>query len=482
MLNRFILLFVFSASAMAAPKPPLHRTIDLNLGETTQVRLTDGNLAKVRLVALREHVGRVWGEIYRAEVTVEVNGDQKIIQAGLYNLPQEIGGVQIDCTITRSLKNNSHINHWQLEKDARLRLWPKDSPWIDRMDFQYPVRQKWFASQTSFSNEPVAPRPQRQLYYHSGLDLGGAEGLTEVVAATDALVVSRGNDILPQHAENTPVNKRYDVLYLLDERGWYYRYSHFHSIDESIKLGERVKKGRRLGLIGKEGGSGGWTHLHFEIKARQPSGQWGTEDGYAFLWQSYIQEHQPKLIAVARPSYVAFTGQEVTFDGSKSWSSTGPIRSFEWTHSDGRKTIGPITTAQFSKPGTYFAQLKITDAAGRVDYDFVRAKIYSRKNVEQHPPRLHLAYHPTFNLKVDQPITFFGRAFYFTHGEEKWDFGDGSPIIQTKSDGNVVQRAKDGYVVVEHAYRMPGHYIVHVTRRNQHGHLSEDFLHIHIEK
>ena len=67
------------------------------------------------------------------------------------------------------------------------------------------------------------------------------------------------------------------------------------------------RQGRLLGLIGKEGGSGGWTHLHFEIKARQPSGKWGTEEGYAFLWQSYVQQHQPKLIAVARPSYVAFT-------------------------------------------------------------------------------------------------------------------------------------------------------------------------------
>ena len=41
--------------------------------------------------------------------------------------------------------------------------------------------------------------------------------------------------------------------------------------------------GQKLGVLGKEGGSGGWTHLHFDITKRQPSGLWGIEEGYAFL-------------------------------------------------------------------------------------------------------------------------------------------------------------------------------------------------------
>lgn len=476
---RIFLLF-FCVLPLADAKQPLHQTYDLSLGESVTVSLS-GSKTTIKLIDLKESFGTVWGEVYRAEVTVEVNGERTTLLSGMYNLPQPIGGVQIDCPITKSLRNNSHINHWQLEKDARLRVWPADSPWIGRKDFLYPVKQKWFASQTSFSNEPVAPRPRRQLYYHAGLDIGGAEGLTEVVAATDALVVSLGTEILAGHEKDTPINKRYDVVYLLDERGWHYRYSHFHSIDESVKLGERIKKGRRLGLIGKEGGSGGWTHLHFEIKSRQPSGKWGTEDGYAFLWQSYRQQYQPKLIAVARPSYVAFTDQTIHFDASKSWSRNGPIRSFEWTHSDGAKSEGPQTSVSFRQPGSYFSILKITDRVGNVDYDFVRAKIFSRKNIEQQPPRLHLAHHPTFNLKPGTEITFKARCFYFTHGEEEWDFGDGSPRVKTKSDGNVKQHAKDGYAIVKHSYRQPGHYLVHVRRRNEHGYLAEDFLHIHIE-
>ena len=477
---RIYLLFLCALSVVTA-KEPLHQTFDLSLGETVNVHLPGDSFARVKLVELKESFGKVWGEVYRAEVTLEVNGERKTILSGMYNLPQRIGSVQVDCPITKSLRNNSHINHWQLEKDARLRIWPADSPWIGRRDFLYPVKQKWFASQTSFSNEPVAPRPRRQLYYHAGLDIGGAEGLTEVVAATDALVVSLGTNILSGHEKDTPINKRYDVVYLLDERGWYYRYSHFHSIDESLKLGERIKKGRLLGLIGKEGGSGGWTHLHFEIKARQPSGKWGTEEGYAFLWQSYVQQHQPKLIAVARPSYVAFTDQKVEFDASKSWSRNGLVRSFEWTHPDGSKSKQAKTGISYAKPGTYFSILKITDRIGNVDYDFVRAKVYNRKNVDQQPPRLHAVYHPTFDLKPGTEITFKARSFYFTHGEELWDFGDGSPKVRTKSDGNVNPHAKDGYAVVKHTYRKPGHYIVSVRRSNQHGHPAMDYLHVYIE-
>ena len=56
-------------------------------------------------------------------------------------------------------------------------------------------------------------------YYHSGLDIGGSEGLVEVVAAIDRLVVSVGEVVLKEHKRDTPVAPRYDVVYLLDGRG-----------------------------------------------------------------------------------------------------------------------------------------------------------------------------------------------------------------------------------------------------------------------
>src|SRR3954469_9742695 len=177
------------------------------------------------------------------------------------------------------------------------------------------------------ANEPVhvdgGENPLvKKIYYHYGLDIGGAEGLIEVVAATDGLVVSSGKEILPGYAD-TPAKPRYDVVYVLDRRGWYYRYSHLPTIAPKIKPGAEVKMGQSIGLLGKEGGSGGWSHLHFDIFAKQPSGKWGIIDGYAFLWEANLHERQPKLIAVARPHHFVSLGEKVTFDGGKSWSAAG---------------------------------------------------------------------------------------------------------------------------------------------------------------
>ena len=84
------------------------------------------------------------------------------------------------------------------------------------------------------------------------------------------LVVSAADKTLPGY-QDTPVAPRYDVVYIVDDRGWYYRYSHMQSIDDNVKLGERIAMGSPLGILGKEGGSGGWSHLHFDISAVQPS-------------------------------------------------------------------------------------------------------------------------------------------------------------------------------------------------------------------
>ncbi len=461
-------------------RDPLFATADLTLNRSQTVEMPNGESATVRLLSVSELKGEVWGEISRPEITIEVNGEKKTIVAGLYRLPQEVGGVQIDCPITGKLKENSHIDHWGLDADARVRIWPAGSEWIAPGTFSYPVRQAWFASQTSFSNEPVAPRPDGRLYYHAGLDIGGAEGLVDVISATDALVVSRGMKVMKGHETDTPIQPRYDVVYLRDDRGWYYRYSHLDSIDPGIRVGERIHRRQKIGVLGKEGASGGWSHLHFEIKSRQPSGKWGTQDGYAFLWQACLAEQQPEIIAVARPGHVTFEGQKVRHDASRSRSRSGPITEFEWIFSDGSTANGPTVERTYAASGTYFETLKVTDARGRSDYDFVRVKVYDLENPGRLPPRLHLAYAPTNGLKPGQEITFKVRSFYLTEGEELWDFGDGTPTVTTKSDGNVKPLAKDGYEVVTHRYEKPGDYLVHVKRVNEHGEPAEDRLHIRI--
>jgi murein DD-endopeptidase MepM/ murein hydrolase activator NlpD len=154
-------------------------------------------------------------------------------------------------------------------------------------DFVYPVRQRWFAGATQMANEPTFVDgddipTRRPIYYHSRLDIGGSEGQIEVVSATAGLVVSAGVDVLPGH-KDAPVRPRYDVVCVLDAHGWYYGYVHLKAIDAAIRPGQTVKEGQKIGLLGKEGTSGGWSHLHLDIYSRQPSGRWGIQEGYAFL-------------------------------------------------------------------------------------------------------------------------------------------------------------------------------------------------------
>jgi hypothetical protein len=323
-------------------------------------------------------------------------------------------------------------------------------------------------------------RPQnRKIYYHYGLDFGGCEGRIEVVAATDGLVVSARTEKLPGH-DGTPVAPRYDVVYVLDAQGWYYRYSHFFSIDDSIRPGITVRAGQRLGLLGKEGGSGGWSHLHFDIFCRQPSGKWGCQEAYAFAWEAYLRQYRPKLIAVARPHRVAWAGDRVTLDAGRSWSAEGKIARYEWTFTDGSKAEGVQVQRVYQRPGYYSEVLKVTDAAGRVDYDFAVVHVQDRQHPEQFPPTIHVVYAPTFGLKPGDEVTFKVRTFATTDGEETWDFGDGSPAARTRSDGNVKQLAKDGYAVIAHRYARPGHYLVRAERTDRLGHRAVGYVQVRV--
>jgi hypothetical protein len=271
------------------------------------------------------------------------------------------------------------------------------------------------------------------------------------------------------------------VVYLLDDRGWHYRYSHLQSIDPAIKPGAQVSLGQKVGVLGKEGGSGGWSHLHFDITSRQPSGMWGIQEGYAFLWEANQRQFSPKIIAVARPHHFVFAGEKVRLDGSKSWSASGKIARYDWTFTDGTTVGGATAERSYSESGEYSEILKVTDARGEVDYDFAVVLVIDKLAPDRLPPTIHPAFSPTMNIHAGDPVTFKVRSFRTTFGNETWDFGDGSAKAMVKSDGNVEQHAKDGYAVTQHRFAKPGHYVVRVERTNENGHRAVAHLHVGVE-
>jgi murein DD-endopeptidase MepM/ murein hydrolase activator NlpD len=483
-----ILLWGVIAMADGPPSPTRTarlRVVDLDVGESGEVELSDGSKARVKLLAVDEPRDPIRSAVRKARAKVLVNGQEVELTSATYHLPTTVAGVQVDCPITQGHMTNSDQDHWGLLKAARLRLWPAGSPWIEPGTFVYPARQRWFASATQMANEPtfvdgIEQPSRRKIYYHSGLDIGGAEGMVEVVAAAAGLVVSVGKSSLPGY-QKTPVNPRYDVAYVLDDRGWYYRYSHLQSFDPGIKPGTSVTLGQKIGVLGKEGGSGGWSHLHFEIVSRQPSGRWGTQEGYAFLWEAYLGQYRPPIIAVARPHILALTGERITLDGSRSWSRSGERLRYDWSFTDGTNASGPQVERRFDQPGEYSEILKVSDGSGNVAYDFAVVEVIDRADPEPVAPAIHAAYSPTLNLHPADAITFKVRTFSTTDGQETWDFGDGTPTVATHSDGNVTALARDGYASTIHRYGKPGDYLVRVERSNRAGLKATARLHVHID-
>lgn len=465
----------------------LLHVVDLDPGEEVMATLHDGSAAKIKLLGTEEQFDSVFHTLRATLVHVEINGERTELICSSYRLPVNIGGVQVDVPVVEAYMKDTSLDWWKLKKAVRLRLWPAGSPWIEPGTFVYPVRQRWFASKTWYSNEPIPPASPGHVYYHAGMDLGGTEGLTEVVAATEGVVIVLGEESLEDDPQHVPVipRPRNDVIYIKDKRGWMYRYSHLKALDPSLKLGVTVKMGQRLGYVGKEGGSGGWSHLHFHIESLQPSGELGIQDSYAFLWQAYREEHDPPVLAVARPHQVALPGERVMLDASRSWAKTG-ISSFEWFFSDGTKAVGPKVNRVYDTPGTYSEIVKIADGAGSIDYDFLRVNVFpvaqddTTEVVAHAIPELHVAYEPTFEIRPGDPVLFRSRGFRVQPcGEDIFDFGDGSPKVAVPSNIDEAQHATNGYGMVVHHYQKPGNYIVRVERLDANtGYMATQHLHI----
>jgi len=462
-----------------SPVAPLMSAVDLDKGRPVEVRLHDGGRARVELLERTETCDNVRGAVRNSRVRVKVNGREIKLDCGNYRLPVTAAGVQIDCAVTKGLLGNSRDNPWGLEKDARLRLWPAASAFMAPDTYVYPVKQRWFATTTQMANQPSfvdgSETPWgRKIYYHYGLDTGGAEGLTEVVSATAGLVVVRGQSALPGYEKSPYTEVGYDGVIVLDERGWYHWYFHLFAIDPDVRLGETIAAGRRLGLIGKEGSAGCWSHLHYEIRGPQPSGKAGIVEGYAFLWEAYQRQYAPEVIAVARPHSYAWVGETVTLDGSRSWSRSGRIMRYEWTFGDGTKASGPTATRTYGKPGTYSEILKITDKRGHSAYDFAVVQIAGRLPSDQQDeaslaPTIHASYWPALDVRTGQAVTFLVRTCRTTQGQETWEFGDGSEPVTVKSDGCADEKAREGYARTQHVFRKPGDYLVKVERTNARG-------------
>ena len=464
---------------------------ELNIGESQDVKLSNGKTVKLSLIGIDEVRDSIRDAIREAYVKISVDGEEITINFGNYNLPVEIGKVQIDCPAIKSLMSNANMNFWGLTKDASFRIWPKGSPWLEPGTFTYPIKQKWFANKTQAGNPPNWGNDpgNKNIYYHAGFDIGAAEGINEVVSATDGIVVSAHGKVYETYKDlDLRRMDATDGVYVIDKRGWFIRYSHLDSTDPAIIAGNRVKMGQRIGYVGKQGSSGGWVHLHFDIKnTDNPSGKIAFEDAYIYAWEAYVNQYKPDLIAVARPHRLVWTGQEALFDAGKSRSFSGEIVLYEWTFSDGTTATGPVQRKSYSIPGEYSEILKVTDSKGNTDYDFAAVEVIDRKNPTI-IPYMHASYYPGFGIKPGDAVAFRVRTFFrgpvgkCNTGEEIWNFGDGSQEVNVRSVFDEKKQNDGKYAETVHSFAAPGHYIVSVRRTNECGFIVNTKLHVEVNK
>src|SRR5262249_48413611 len=95
-------------------RTPVLRTLDLAVGETRSVVLSNGKTAAVKLVAVDERRDPIRDAVREAKVTVEIDGKPLVLSSGNYNLPRTIAGVQVDAPITGGYRSNSGDDPWGL--------------------------------------------------------------------------------------------------------------------------------------------------------------------------------------------------------------------------------------------------------------------------------------------------------------------------------------------------------------------------------
>ena len=129
---------------------------------------------------------------------------------------------------------------------------------------------------------------------------------------------------------------------------------------------------------------------------------------------------------------------------------------------------------------SYSEVLKVTDSKGNSDYDFATVFVYEREHPEETSIGLiHLAHHPTLDLKAGEGVTFLARTFHTEPVKITWDFGDGTPFLESTTRGITKKNHSSGtYEKVIHAYSKPGHHVVIARAAEGSGLNSVSHLHV----
>ncbi len=112
--------------------------------------------------------------------------------------------------------------------------------------FVYPAASKYITSRFGMRKDPI----NGHLSFHTGIDLRAREGETIMASMEGTVSVTSENRIYGKH------------IILTHPNGYKSLYAHLRSF--SVKQGDKVSQGRKIGESGNTGYSTG-AHLHFGI-------------------------------------------------------------------------------------------------------------------------------------------------------------------------------------------------------------------------
>lgn len=419
--------------------------VSLNPGESHTYQLADGTTRVVQLEQVKETRDSVLGFVRQANVIVRVNETPLGLECAPYVMPTEIDGLRIQADITSGMLP-------ELPKQVSFSLWDARDPIVDPDAFRFPLQDYRLFSHALQSYGEIVwlglhdGDPQGTTARHSyGIDLAGFDGEVAVTAATDGVVL----DLYPD------TKNPYAVL-LESAEGAVWEYGHLQSVGPAIREGTAVRRGQVLGLLGKRGRSGNFSHLHLGLhpsRAHRTS-VIRTQQLNFFPWivSAYRAQHPEALFAFAGGHKVVRVGETCAFDPSRSVTFSSTIRTSRWVFPDGEVVERPsslMAWKTFSQPGTYAVELWIEDAEGRRDVDFCQVKVFPRDMSLPGLPTVFMSHSPTAGIAAGQPVKFRCWVQSEQPTTLQISFGDGTSPVTSASQAEV-----------NHTFSEPGLYVV----------------------
>ncbi|UCG55879.1 MAG: peptidoglycan DD-metalloendopeptidase family protein [Phycisphaerales bacterium] len=417
------------------------RIVALGIGEQCSFELNNGDTTVIRLVSVEEHRYSLINRMQWAGVVVTVDGRRLELVCSPYVMPTEVAGLRIQADATAGWPNIPD----GASKKVQFSLWDAGDPIVDTNHFGFPIADyRLFSHGTQSFNEVVHlgttdGTPRGPNFHHDyGFDMAGFEGREKVLSCVEGRVV----EIWDGHS-----------VAVCDDQGLIFTHGHLDSIAPGVRAGVRVRKGQPVGILGKKGPSGDFSHLHVGTYLSEEDRKAGRANVnlnlYPWFVTAYERQSGQRLCAVARPHHVIVAGEKARFDGSNSLAFGTEIVKYQWLFHDGDSVETARVEKQFHKPGTYIAELWIWDGHGVPDVDFCKIRVFSKTDPEPVMPTLFLTYTPAKELSAGQTVYVRGWLQGGESANIRLDFGDGT-----------ILEGYQPYSVVEHRYAKAGIHIL----------------------